>query len=132
MGGKDARGNTFGRRGSGAEVTEYEPGVCYRNGYDPRDYEEAIHDLRMALQQRNSMLRGEAQMGCEVCGDSGHTVESCHHDPLKLARRYTEATSIWVCYHCGTVCRNDEEAKAHFGSSEDEVARCLAEARRRL
>jgi len=32
---------------------------------------------------------------------------------------------VFVCYHCGYVAYSDAEAKAHFGASEDEVARCL-------
>jgi hypothetical protein len=104
-----------------------EPGVCYRDGWGDIDYVEAISDLRNAYFQRRSMRRGEPQTGCMVCGDSGHTVETCHHDPLQLARKWTAASAVFTCFHCGVVCTTTEEAVAHFGRSEDEITKCLRE-----
>ena len=101
-------------------------GVCYREGPPtPEDYDEAIIDLMNARNQRISMARGEFQGGCAVCGDSGHTVNGCHHDPLQLARERARQKSTWQCYHCGFEARTDEDAIEHFGRSEEEVARCL-------
>lgn len=102
--------------------------VVYRTGSITRkDYDEAIE----ALQQARDQVDG---YGCGVCGDSGHTPETCHHNPLILARRYAAATDIYVCYHCGFVAHNDEEAVEHFGQNDSQVAKCLrgtaAEARK--
>ena len=105
---------------------ELQPSVVYRTGpITVADYDEAIEALTNARKQRASMEAGEFQPECEVCGDNGHTVEGCHHDPLALARRWTQARNIWTCFHCGLVCTTEAEAREHFGTSEDEVARCL-------
>lgn len=105
-------------------VHEIKPSVCYRDTWASEDYDEAIADLMNAKKQRESIARGESQLECEVCGDSGHTVGQCHHDPLLLARKWTAATAVYVCYHCGLVCKNDEEAREHFGKNEHEPAKC--------
>lgn len=104
----------------------FEPAVCYRHGdFSPEAYDEAIQALTDAKNQRASMAKGEYQSGCSVCSDTGHTVESCHHDPLQLAREGALSHMQFRCYHCDFVCTTDEEAKEHFGSSEAEIARCL-------
>lgn len=96
--------------------------VCYRQGrLTVEDYDEAIQDLQLA---RAQLIGGEVT-NCAVCEDGDHTSESCHHNPLVLARRWARATRVTCCYHCGYIAYTDEEAKAHFGSSETEVARCL-------
>lgn len=96
--------------------------VVYREGpITAADYDEAIADLQRAKRQAEC-----AHICCAVCEDTGHTAERCHHNPLVLARRYAAATAIFVCYHCGYEARTDAEARAHFGTSEDEVARCIA------
>jgi len=111
---------------SAAPAPAVHQGVCYREGPPtPEDYDEAIIDLMNARNQRISMARGEFQGGCAVCGDSGHTVNGCHHDPLQLARERARQKSTWQCYHCGFEARTDEDAIEHFGRSEEEVARCL-------
>lgn len=96
--------------------------VSYRLGrLTAEDYDEAIQDLQLARAQ----LIGGERTSCAICEDGDHTSESCHHNPLVLARRWARASKVWCCYHCGYVAYNEAEAKAHFGASEDEVARCL-------
>lgn len=102
------------------------PGVCYRTGLPTvADYDEAITALVAARQQRESIAREEYQGGCAVCGDAGHTVGSCHHDPLQLARNWTAATSVYVCYHCGYVATTDAEARRHFGPAGQLAPACV-------
>lgn len=97
--------------------------VVYREGpLTADDYAEAIADLERATKQDECR-----SMCCSVCEDTGHTAEHCHHNPLVLARRYAAATKIYVCFHCGYEARNEDEARAHFGATEDEVARCIAD-----
>lgn len=99
-------------------------GVCYRGGKPTvADYDEAIADLTSAKQQ----LQSASLMGCFICGDSGHAVQDgCHHDPLVLARKWAAATKVWQCWHCGFVATNGDEARAHFGNNELDVAACQA------
>lgn len=99
---------------------KFSPSVVYRDTLTPADYDEAIDALHQAKQQP-----GMLQLGCSICHDSGHTAEHCHHNPLLLARKWVAATSIYRCYHCGFVALNDDEARAHFGNADDEVARCV-------
>lgn len=100
--------------------------VCYRTGrLTFTDYDEAIDDLQAARRQAIELERGGGASGCAVCSDGDHTAESCHHNPLVLARRWAAARGMWNCYHCGYIAYNDEEAKAHFGTTEDEVAKCI-------
>lgn len=98
------------------------PGVCYRPGHPTlADYNEAITDLLCARRQ----LKSGDQMGCAVCGDSGHAAQDgCHHDPLILARQWTAAESVWACWHCGFTATTAEEARAHFGPNEFHPAAC--------
>lgn len=96
--------------------------VSYRQGrLTVEDYDEAIQDLQLARAQ----LVGGERTSCAICEDGDHSSESCHHNPLVLARRWARASKVWCCFHCGYIAYTDAEAKAHFGSSEDEVARCL-------
>lgn len=101
-------------------------GVCYRQGKPTiADYNEAITDLLAAKHQ----LRSGSLMGCDICGDSGHAAQDgCRHDPLLLARQWAAATRVWVCFHCGFIASNEEEAKGHFGHNEFEAASCLTPA----
>lgn len=105
-------------------VHEIKPGVCYRDTWTSEDYDEAIEALINAKKQRESIARGEPQWACEICSDTGHTAGQCHHEPLWLARQWTAATTVYVCYHCGLECKNDEEAKEHFGKNEYELVKC--------
>lgn len=101
-------------------------GVCHRIGpLTEEDYTDAIADLRNAREQFLSKRRGEGASGCAVCGDGGHTEESCHHNSLLLARRWASSTSVWKCYHCGFIATNDDEAKEHFGRGDTDEPSCL-------
>jgi hypothetical protein len=94
--------------------------VCYRTGpLTDADYDEAIEALRNAKEHDQSK-------GCTVCSDSGHGAETCHHNPLVLARRWARATSVWVCWHCGFEATNAEDARAHFGLGEEHEPKCLS------
>ena len=106
-------------------VDESMMGVIYRAGpLTVADYDEAIADLTNARDQIASMDRNEAQRGCDVCCDSGHTAEHCHHNPLIVARRRIDDEHAWRCYHCGFVARTSEAAQQHFGKSERDLAAC--------
>lgn len=97
--------------------------VIFREGPIGRaDYLEAISLLHAAIKQPEL-----AHWGCSVCEDSGHTAESCCHNPLVAARKWARATAVWACYHCGFVATNDEEAQDHFGKSDLETAKCQRE-----
>lgn len=98
----------------------FTPSVVYRDSLTSADYDDAIFALHQAKQQ-DQMLK----IGCSICHDSGHIAEDCHHNPLLLARKWLAATSVYRCFHCGYVALNDAEARAHFGNSDDEVARCV-------
>ena len=105
---------------------EIEPSVIFRTGpLTVRDYQEAIESLTDALQQRMELDAGHGARGCAVCTDSDHVADGCHHNPLVAARRWAAATCVYVCYHCGFVATTDEEAREHFGTCEEEIARCL-------
>lgn len=96
--------------------------VMYRTGpMTPEDYMEAAEDMQNAARQSDV-----SAYGCAICADSGHTAESCHHNILLAARKWAAATSVHVCYHCGFVATTDEEAREHFGSSDEEEAACRA------
>lgn len=97
-------------------------GVCYRTG-EPTvaDYDDAIQALRAARRD----LKKNDHMGCSICGDSGHSFSTCHHNPLLLARQWAQATRVWQCYHCGFIATNDEEAREHFGRTENDTAACF-------
>lgn len=98
--------------------------VVYRTGsITAADYDEAIQDLQNAKRQDECR-----HVCCSVCEDTGHTAETCHHNPLILARQYAAATSIWTCYQCGYVATNDEEAQAHFGKYDIVDTKCVREA----
>lgn len=92
-------------------MSEIDPkliGVCYREGPITRaDYDEAIQSLIDARDLTDSL-------GCPVCHDA-HSAAQCHHNPLVLARQWAAATNVCVCFHCGFVATNDQEALAHFG-----------------
>lgn len=100
-------------------------GVCYRKRQPTlADYDEAIADLQRA---REAIATGNESRGCAICADGGHGVRVCHHNPLVLARHYHEERGKYRCYHCGYVALNDEQARAHFGDAETEIAACLKE-----
>lgn len=104
--------------------SEYEhlTSVCYRHGEPTvEDYDEAIGDLARA---RNAISKCDTN-GCAVCGDSGCSVESCHHNPLVLARQWAHATHFYQCYHCGFIATTDEEAREHFGKDENDNPLCI-------
>lgn len=88
-----------------------------------------LQDVILALRQVRSMARGEGQSECGVCGDGGHTVETCHHNPLLRVLLGDEAASgsVWRCFHCNAIFTNAKTAEDHFGISVDEIARCLRE-----
>lgn len=98
--------------------------VVYRKGsITAADYDEAIEDLQRAKRQDECR-----HICCSICEDTGHTAEMCHHNPLILARKWTEATSVWCCYHCGFVATNDAEAMDHFGYNNQVKPKCLRRA----
>lgn len=102
-------------------MSELEPSVVYRDGrLTARDYEEAIQALRDAATQLEPDGRN-----CVICHDGGHQAAECHHNPLVMARRYATASDVWKCFHCGIGFITELGAQAHFGSSEEEIARCL-------
>lgn len=104
-------------------MTDFEhlKSVVHRRGpLTEADYREAIADLERAILQP-----GLVHLCCSICEDTGHTAEMCHHNPLLLARRWSEATSVWRCYHCGFVATNDEEALDHFGYNSTVKPKCL-------
>jgi len=88
-------------------------GVIYRGVPGGRitagDYEEAIRDLEDASKQ----LRPDGEH-CRCCGDSGHQVWECHHNPLVMARRAARHLSEYRCFHCGEVFSGNS-AVEHFG-----------------
>jgi hypothetical protein len=86
------------------------PSVVYRTGpITAEDYAEAIEALERARDQ------GTRGYMCAICEDTGHQAQTCHHNPLLLARRWAEATCIFVCYHCAFIATTDQEAREHFG-----------------
>lgn len=96
------------------------PAVCYRDGKPTAaDYDEAIEALQRAKRQDECR-----HLCCSVCEDTGHTAETCHHNPLTLARRWAAATKVWACYHCGFVATNDDEAREHFGAHDADPSWC--------
>lgn len=104
-------------------------GVCYRTGpLTVDDYNEAIKDLMSAKSDLVYKIAGRPVDGCFICEDSGHTAESCHHNPLLLARERAAAKSVWQCWHCGYEARTEADAIEHFGRTEDEIARCISAA----
>ncbi|NVD44359.1 hypothetical protein [Qipengyuania atrilutea] len=99
-------------------------GVIYRKRAPTvADYDEAIADLMAA---REAVASGDESKGCAVCGDSGHGVRTCHHNLLNAARWWVAERNKHRCYHCGYVALTDEQAREHFGTCEDEVAKCIA------
>jgi ribosomal protein L37AE/L43A len=100
--------------------------VVYRTGrLTVEDYEEAIE----ALRDGQSQLEPDGRP-CAVCHDGGHQAQECHHNPLVLARNYIAITSgVWVCFHCGVRFTDEATAREHFGTSEEEIARCLVDHR---
>jgi len=103
------------------KMTDVSFSVVYRKGsLTAADYDEAIKDLQNAKRQDECR-----HLCCSVCEDTGHTAETCHHNPLLLARQYAAATSIWNCYHCGFIATNDEEAREHFGKNDLQDAKCV-------
>ncbi len=103
-------------------MVEMEPSVAYRVGrLTTRDYEEAIQALRDAATQLEPDGRN-----CVICHDGGHQAGDCHHNPLMLARQFVATTNgTWVCFHCGVRFTDEATAREHFGTSKEEVARCL-------
>ena len=107
-------------------MTDIRASVIYRTGpLTVKDYDEAIEMLQGARKDLLDKAAGEGIWGCYCCEDTGHTAESCHHNPLLAARDWAAATAVYQCYHCGFVAKNDEEAREHFGTSDEEVAKCI-------
>lgn len=96
--------------------------VVYRTGpLTIADYEEAIQDLERA---KTALVEGDS-MGCRVCEDSGHGANNCHHNPMLLARRWTNASRFWQCWHCGFIATTDAEGREHFGENEECEPACI-------
>lgn len=95
-----------------------EPSVVYRTGrLIKRDYDEAIETLIGARDEDPSKM-------CGSCHDTGHTAETCHHNPLVLARRGAKKEHEFRCFHCGYVFTGDA-AQEHFGQTEHDEPACL-------
>lgn len=106
-----------------SESIEHLKSVVHRRGpLTKSDYSEAIGDLKRARMQHRI-----AHICCSVCEDTGHTAETCDHNPLRLARLWSQATGVWCCYHCGFVATNDQEAREHFGANDQQQAKCQRE-----
>ena len=105
-------------------MADLESGVVYRVGrLTATDYEEAIQALRDAATQLEPDGRN-----CVICHDGGHQAAECHHNPLVMARRFASASDVWKCFHCGIAFRTELGAREHFGTGEEEIARCLVAA----
>lgn len=87
------------------------------------DYDEIIEDLKMA---RAALASGDEALGCVICHD-GHGVAHCHHNVVVLARQFVAERNKYRCFHCGFVAMDEEQARAHFGNAETEIASCLKE-----
>lgn len=99
---------------------EHLKSVVHRRGpLTKKDYSEAIGDLKRARMQGKI-----AHICCSVCEDTGHTAETCDHNPLRLARLWSEATRVWCCYRCGYIATNDAEAREHFGANDQQAPAC--------
>lgn len=97
------------------------PSVIFRTGRPTvEDYDEAIE----ALQDARNQVEPDGAL-CRVCHDGGHQAWECHHNPLVMARRAVQSSTVWRCYHCGGVFTTYEDAEEHFGKSDHEVARCI-------
>lgn len=97
------------------------PSVVYRTGrLTKEDYDEAIETLVCARDEDPSKC-------CGSCGDGGHTAETCHHNPLVLARLGAKKEFEYRCFHCGEVF-NGNAAQEHFGKTECEDPSCLSAA----
>lgn len=95
---------------------------------EPEHYAVALSELRAGQAQLESMRRGEAQPGCFICQDTGHTAEQCwYHNPLLLAYMgwYALLGDFWRCFHCGAVFMEEATAREHFGPTPESVAECL-------
>lgn len=94
------------------------PSVVYRTGrLTKEDYNEAIETLIGARDEDPSKM-------CGSCHDTGHTAETCHHNPLVLARRGGKKEHEFRCFHCGGVFE-DSVAQEHFGRNEYEEPACI-------
>jgi len=103
---------------------EHLKSVVHRRGpLTETDYREAIGDLARAMVQ--DQVR---HICCSICEDTTHTAEACDHNPLRLARLWSQATSVWCCYHCGFVATSDEDARDHFGYNSQVKPKCLRRA----
>jgi len=81
------------------------------------DYDEAIEDLQTA---RNNLEKYGVACACDDCWHS-----DCRHNPLAVARHVALRPIKWRCFHCGEVFVDEDQAREHFGQSEDEPAACL-------
>lgn len=101
-------------------------GVIYRDRQPTvADYDEAIADLQNA---RKAIETGDESKGCAVCGDSGHGVRTCHHNPLMAARSWVVECGKWRCYHCDYVALTHDQAVEHFGKHDGIDAACVTAA----
>lgn len=99
-------------------MSDIELSVVFRTGpITERDYDEAIEYLQEAKRLGTT--------GCP-CGDSGHSAESCHHNPLLQARRGAAKDHEFRCFHCDQVF-SKETAREHFGNDENGHAKCQSE-----
>lgn len=95
------------------------PSVVYREGpLTPEDYQEAIDFLVEAKQNLES-----GHHFCP-CGDAC-SINSCHHNPLVMARREAKKQEEFRCFHCGGVFTTDEDCREHFGEKQDALPACL-------
>ncbi len=94
-------------------------------------YEEVIEKLVLGLAQLRSIAKGEFQRDCGICGDTGHTAEACHHNPLLLMALGEEAKNgkVWRCFHCDAVFTDREGAQRHFGNDIAQPPDCIMDGR---
>lgn len=84
------------------------------------DYVDAIQCMTLAMDQLIPDGRN-----CNICGDTDHQAFECDHNPLRLAKKWKNAVSVWKCWHCGFIATSDVQAVNHFGKTDSETARCL-------
>lgn len=102
--------------GCGRDVDEPVAGEVWEH---PLFISESAYNKAMnAMASARTQLQPDGE-NCAVCGDTDHQAFECHHNPLVLARKWESATSVYRCFHCGFVAKDEASAIAHFGSKNE-------------